>query len=53
MSFLVSLLLFLGVIGSEADYDATQESYYESTYATEENVDAYYRQNDPSDEDGW
>lgn len=51
MSFLVSLLLFLGVISSEAEYDASQESYYESTYATQENTEMFYRQSEPVDID--
>lgn len=51
MSFLISLLLFLGVIGSEKDFDESNADLYEQKYATEENIDIYHRQNGPGDDD--
>ena len=50
MSFLISLLLFLGVINSEAEFDESNATQYEQQYATQENIDAYCRQNGTEDD---
>lgn len=52
MSFLVGLLLFLGVISSESEFDPDQEQYYTETYASDDNVESY-RQHGPYEEDEW
>lgn len=43
--------MFLGVISTEADFDESNSAQYEAEYATDENIDAYCRQNGVDDGD--
>jgi hypothetical protein len=51
MTFLISLLMYLGVIGSADQVTSENVQQYEQQYLTESNTDAYFRQMDPTELD--
>ena len=53
MSFLISLLMFLGVITSPSQVNENNAAQYEADYATQENIDLYHRQHDGADDEGF
>lgn len=50
MTYLISLLIYLGVIGSAADYDPNQEAMYQEC-VNEHNIEMVSRSGDPIDTD--
>ena len=51
MSFLISLLLYLGVITTADQVNQQNAATYQAQYETEANIDAFYRGGNPLPED--